>query len=73
MIKQPNTALSDNVQNAAHGLPTNATFGYYTYGNAQQVRGVQLDLSYNVNRDVQVIVGVNHWGVRQISGGVQER
>lgn len=60
-IKQTNTALSDNVQNAAHGLPNNATFGYYTYGNAQQVRGVQLDLSYNLNRNIQVVAGLNHF------------
>lgn len=60
-IQQTNTALSDNVQNAAHGLPTNATFGYYTYGNAQEVRGVQIDLSYNLTREIQLVAGVNHF------------
>jgi iron complex outermembrane receptor protein len=60
-IKQTNTALSDNVQNAAHGLPNNATFGYYTYGNAQQVRGVQFDLSYNISQEFQLMAGMNHF------------
>ena len=60
-ITQQNTALSDNVQNAAHGLPNNATFGYYTYGNAQKVRGLQVDLAYSITREIQLIAGVNHF------------
>ncbi len=60
-ITQENTALSDNVQNAAHGLPNNATFGYYTYGNAQKVRGVQVDLAYNITREIQLVAGANHF------------
>ncbi len=60
-LHQTNTAIADAAQNIAHGLPANATFGYYTYGNAQQVRGVQVDLSYNVSREYQLVAGANRF------------
>lgn len=60
-IYETNTAISDSASNLAHGLPSNATYGYYFYGNAQQVRGVQVDLSYNVTKENQLVVGFNHF------------
>jgi outer membrane receptor protein involved in Fe transport len=60
-IFETNTAISDSASNLSHGLPSNATYGYYFYGNAQQVKGLQVDLSYNVSKENQLVVGFNHF------------
>ena len=58
-IFQTNTAIADSARNVANGLPANATFGYYTYGNANLVNGLQFDLNYNISKDYQLVVGFN--------------
>lgn len=60
-IYETNVAISNAAQNVAHGLPANATFGYYDYGNAQRVRGAQFDLNYNISQDYQLVLAVNHF------------
>lgn len=60
-IYQSNVAISNAAQNIAHGLPANATFGYYDYGNAQRVRGMQIDLNYNISQDYQLVFSANHF------------
>jgi len=56
---ETNTAISNSAANIAAGLPSNATFGYYTYGNPQEVRGVQTSLSYHISKDYQLVAGIN--------------
>lgn len=60
-IYETNTALSNPAANLAAGLPANATYGYYTYGNAQRVRGVQADINYNITEDYQLVFGYNRF------------
>lgn len=60
-IYQSNVAISNAAQNIAHGLPANATFGYYDYGNAQRVRGLQIDLNYNISQNYQLVLAANHF------------
>jgi iron complex outermembrane receptor protein len=58
-IQQNNTAIANAALDIANGLPSNSTYGYYTYGNASELRGIQADLSYNIGSDYQVVGGVN--------------
>jgi len=60
-IYETNVAISNAAQNVAHGLPANATFGYYDYGNAQRVRGLQVDLNYNISQNYQLVLAANHF------------
>ncbi|HEU5080596.1 MAG TPA: TonB-dependent receptor [Opitutaceae bacterium] len=61
-INETNVAVVDPVANVAHGLPAGQTvFAYYTYGNAQRVRGAQVDLNFNISDDYQLILGMNHF------------
>jgi len=56
---ETNTAIANAAADLAAGLPSNATFGYYTYGNPQEVRGLQASVNYNISKDYQLIFGVN--------------
>jgi outer membrane receptor for ferric coprogen and ferric-rhodotorulic acid len=58
-IYETNTAIANAAANLAAGLPANATYGYYTYGNAQRVKGIQADVNYNITRDDQLVFGMN--------------
>jgi iron complex outermembrane receptor protein len=60
-IQQNNTAIANSALDIANGLPSNSTYGYYTYGNASELEGVQIDLSYNIGTDYQLIAGVNNF------------
>jgi outer membrane receptor protein involved in Fe transport len=60
-IFETNTAISNPAANIAAGLPSNATYGYYTYGNAAQINGLQADLDYNISNNYQVKVGINEF------------
>ena len=61
-INENNVAIVDQAANLAHGLPAGQTvFAYYTYGNAQRVRGAQIDLNFNISDSYQLIVGANHF------------
>ena len=60
-IYETNTAIANAAADVAAGLPSNATYGYYTYGNAQQVKGLQADLNYNITQDDQLVFGVNEF------------
>ena len=56
---ETNTAIVNSAADIAAGLPSNATFGYYTYGNPQEVKGIQTSLSYHISKDYQLVAGVN--------------
>lgn len=61
-INENNVAVLDSAANVAHGLsPGQTVFAYYTYGNAQRVRGAQIDLNFNISENYQLIVGGNHF------------
>jgi hypothetical protein len=60
-IHQDNTAIPNAALDIANGLPSNSTYGYYTYGNASEIRGVEADLNYNIGTDYQLVVGVNNF------------
>jgi len=60
-VYETNTAIANAAADLAAGLPSNATYGYYTYGNAQEARGIQADLNYNISKDYQLVFGVNEF------------
>jgi iron complex outermembrane recepter protein len=60
-VYETNTAIANSTADVAAGLPPNATYGYYTYGNPQQVKGLQADINYNLSKDFQLVFGVNEF------------
>jgi iron complex outermembrane recepter protein len=60
-IKRTNVAIRDDVRNNQAGIPGGTPVAYYFFGNAQKVRGLQLDFNWAVNSNLQLIGQWNHF------------
>ena len=58
---ETNTAIANSAADVAAGLPSNATYGFYFYGNAQRVKGIQGTLDWNITKNNQLKFGINEF------------
>jgi iron complex outermembrane recepter protein len=60
-IERSNVAIRDAVKNNAAGIGGGDVVAYYLFGNAQKVRGAQMDINWQVSRNLQLIAQWNHF------------